>query len=866
MKNLKISKKILSFILAFFLLHNPIIHAWQPSLNNTKERLDFLRGLDSAFGKKLLSNNISYKRNFLKTLEDMVEVHKQLGPEAYSLDINNVEQNSIEYWESLGTHDPAAKKALEEIKIQLLNDIKKLADTGILNPQENPRTLKGDLETIKKFSKEDKIFKQNTSAYLRLLPLLSKVNDLGGLNQFIENLNPLTLEDLYHLDPIRKLKSQIQELAKTPGLGSIDDQFIKFEREFINKAIQNATKVTTVDGQKIAPKSLILEEIPPSITPFRGCMGGDCSIASVPFYGLVKGVQIYWIKEGEKFIGYTVIAQATDSEGNKIPYVVTINGPAIHTQKVKKVLELIAVKENVQFLALPDFSENRALVNNDMLKEAMTSSDPKNAILTLPTGMKKVSTFQDAQNTGYTNYYKPEDISKAIIASLTSLDTHPETTRRVVKSIRVQSGFLPPKADAEMEFLERCIFAARTLDAASTKNSDLEEESQRRGEVLRALKVTEEQYEATRILLSLDPLKGPYRIEHKPLDEIRYQKINKELGLSLAQILPYLKIPSGYFIGDEQYADPDLDKVSLIGLKNSPIVSEEEWNRLIRPLYDEDISNLRNKILSANLASNTHSIIDLSMSLMGFLNQPSIENYLGEVTKLAGQLAKINPDFMYSSNGFGTEVFLKIKEQLFNGEKEPPPSLHLLWQELSVVAGLTKELPDTEEKQMAFLEGLLGKLNKSMPEYYQYAYQSIKNKRQSIFALASWIGHVGSPKLKALAHKIYISNYCFLDSNPTLWEKKPDENEMKNFTLEFKNLGDTIFKSTEENISDLKKFLKSLKSENCFKQFSQDVQVICDVKNQKDLECLPEGSALPNPSGNGVNEVIDQLNKTPKAH
>jgi len=577
-----------------FCLVSPAL-AWFPDIKSTEGRIRFLQSLDQSHKGSIFDTDFEYRANLLKTLREMEGVEEKLGDQARSLELKNSRQLSIQYTEELGSYD---QKAMAEVQSQLRFDGQKLSGLFI------GKTLSGDiskdLTELKNMNIKD--FKGIAASYVRLWPLLAE-SGAGTILEKINDLNPSILQSIYLGQPAQTLKAELTAKARERGFGEVEAIATQNTKVFLERQVNAAITRRNAQGKPLHPITLSLEEVPAAVTPFRGCVGGDCSHISIPYYGLVKGSHVYWVKENEKIKGYVIVASVQTDDHKTLPYIISFNGAGITKERVKKAIELIAKTEKSDEVIVPDFSKNHYIVNEDDIREAMipaSSAKVQKVQVKLPAGFQPVSEYQEQLRSGQ-NYYSPGNISAAVRARVKDL-TQPETTVSVseseaptryseVKSIGMENKTL----------LQRAIFGAQLLGTRLVTqrdpNSEVKSTPEEIRDVLSVLRITARQLEAAQTLIHFDAYRdSSVGVDPFPLDKERYDLIHGELGLSLDEMLEYFApefLPKSY--RKRPFTVKRLKRDSLINLKNeSPsLMSIAAWKKALTPYYEARIQDLK---------------------------------------------------------------------------------------------------------------------------------------------------------------------------------------------------------------------------------------------------------------------------------
>ncbi len=716
----------------------------EPDLSTALSRVAFLRSLDRLYGDKLFATHLDYRRNLMLTVENLNEVHHLLGAEAKPLAFNSVERLSISYFDSEGRVDPRAIKSIQDSLFHDLAVLRAAIKSGSdpLDFKKVLRDWKDSARSEKDVRKREEDFKKRVSSYLRAYPILKAAP--GNPESFLDSVKGDQLNEIYSQSNLEHLKNQVDELRVTPGLGVLGERWVQVKRDFIGKQIAKATTPVSTEGAHLFPKTLTLEEIPTAATPFRGIFGGDCSIASVPHYVLSRGVQAYWVKEGEKIKGYTVVIDATTPDGKKLPYILTISGPALHEHHAKKIMELIAKKSGVNDLILPNFFANDSLVNHPDIRQAMTSKSGIKMQVELPNGFSIVSKFQAKDHSGYHNYYNPNDISAAVMVSLESLDTLPQRTRgwKSISQVPIQ---LPSPKFSEMNLLQRALFAAQILD--DPKRSGVAEElspnsKTNQVDVLRQLNLTEAQHLAARIFLNLDRSQSSFgSADLAPLNKARYLIMRSELSVSLDDILNQRN----------QHPYSRSNDLESIYQSDPELLSEVEWDERFNPVREELFKQMMKTAMQGHLQWPV---------AFSFMSKVKSEPYWPKILDLVLQQ---------------TQTTGKLPQSMDFAEASQFPHFRGKWKAFVAALKLADHPFETEAEKMQF--------------FSECPYSKLRGLDQGafpelIYVALSEMDRSKEENLIRLARICYLDSFCHTKDYPSTLEVKRYNEGLSHFLKE----------------------------------------------------------------------------------
>ncbi|HMN67355.1 MAG TPA: hypothetical protein PKC28_02345, partial [Bdellovibrionales bacterium] len=287
--------------------------------------------------------NLSFRRNVLDTFSHIPEVRKALGENAQSLEIQPPQVLSVKYFAQEVQYD---ESRLSSFRRDRENDLKtlKLIPSGSITQQ--LRALKADKKSIKNL--------------LRVLPFLF---DSSGNARFtnwddraqatiaeaIRKSTPTDFENGYfdflreHIEPL------IEDLARERGMGEIRQFYQNFRQQFVEKEVRGLIRPTqSGSSEQNAQRVLSIESLPGSVAVARGCYGGDCSILSVPYYPLLRGVTVHFIRKSKDLRaqpdGYVVslkVRVGSGQDAKVLPYFLTINGASLTEADVRVAIALV---------------------------------------------------------------------------------------------------------------------------------------------------------------------------------------------------------------------------------------------------------------------------------------------------------------------------------------------------------------------------------------------------------------------------------------------------------------------------------------------------------------------------------------------
>lgn len=211
-------------------------------------------------------------------------------------------------------------------------------------------------------------------SYLYLVPLLydqsghallTDLSDSEDRALLLEKIQFLTGEQLYFN------YERMINLALSQAEGSSHDFIRSIKNQFVDKELRSKL----LSGNKATVLRFSLEEVDPLVALIRGAIGLDCTLKSVAFHALVRGVKVYWFRTShrmnESIAGYIFVVPVKFGE-HIIPHVVTINGPGVRPQHVEPLISAIGSLWNSASVALPEEVElYDGIVNQASIAEAM---------------------------------------------------------------------------------------------------------------------------------------------------------------------------------------------------------------------------------------------------------------------------------------------------------------------------------------------------------------------------------------------------------------------------------------------------------------------------------------------------------------
>ena len=288
----------------------------------------------------ITSSVTEYRGSMFDALDRVPQIMEVLGEQGAPIGLPTVENLYSTIYQ--GANLVENTEAIESLKNQLLET----AEMGLFSNLEIAlKEIGGDKQKLKDFFRilpfayryDGSREHSNISALKTELEHLKRVNIMNGFQDVLPN----------HL---AKVLYSIQSFPESEY-----EDFFKSGGEF-NKALQRISVLKDPDsGQVIKRKALSIEPIPALGSIFRSCFGIDCSLTSVPYFGLEKKTKVFLIRESTSHedapIGYLLSTLVSvDGIEYEIPYIITINGPKLGKKK-----SLIAIDLYRQAFGFKDF-------------------------------------------------------------------------------------------------------------------------------------------------------------------------------------------------------------------------------------------------------------------------------------------------------------------------------------------------------------------------------------------------------------------------------------------------------------------------------------------------------------------------------
>ncbi len=505
-------------------------YKWTPQLDTIHGRVELLMSIMQRH-PHFVTANLNFKRNVLDTFSQIPEVRKALGENAQSLEIQPPQVLSVKYFAQKVQYD---ESRLSSFRRDRENDLMTLRLIPSGNITQQLRALKDDMNSIK--------------TLFRVLPFLF---DSSGNARFtnwddrakatiaetIRKSTPSDFENAY-FDFLREhIEPQIEDLIRERGMDKIRQVYQNFRQQFVEKGVRGLIRPTqSGSSEQNAQRVLSIESLPASVSVARGCYGGDCSILSVPYYPLLRGVTVHFIRKSKDIDtqpdGYVLSVKVRVESGKEtqvLPYFLTVNGARLSEADVRVAIALVKQSDpdyaTSSQVAFPDWSQkpNLSLVNWYHSHRAMRLEKGQAKRVSLPQGWRKLVEYHNLNNqTGYTNYYGDSSIVTAMVGEFSprvQFNGAIENTR-----LR-QPGYLKPSRVVDMSPLERAIVAGQALQDSTDGNRSTQ------SQLFQVLQVSEGEVRAALPLLQVSPSQG--------LTLAQYRDLERQFGFGLRNVLAF---------------------------------------------------------------------------------------------------------------------------------------------------------------------------------------------------------------------------------------------------------------------------------------------------------------------------------------
>lgn len=396
------------------------------------------------------ASNIDYNRNFVEILlnqynaESAVQTHmKELRPE-------KTLRQGIRYQQHADAAYDSAR--LKRLLLSLRSDYQPLNDHfgGQFH------SIEADLTQLK----QSENFSNLAKKLIRISPLLYSASGEALPACYLnsgQQAEPEILQTLYYDTFKAHLSRLIIRLSRRRGYGEIHQFVSNVNNQFIPRELIPATTRYTSNSQAIVERRLVLEEVPPLYAPLRGALAADCSMLTVPYFGILKNTRTFWIyrnaAKNSKPDGYLFIAEITLDNGIIAPYVITINGPRLDQPDCHAIFYLLGSLYHTQHLLVADVRKAPHLINSPRIDNAMASLSGENIKVKLPEGWQAVSSWP-INTIAYENFYEATRLTRPKQVKTEKLTLF---APKVEKALH--ADFYPPKQIKEVKLLNRALLA-----------------------------------------------------------------------------------------------------------------------------------------------------------------------------------------------------------------------------------------------------------------------------------------------------------------------------------------------------------------------------------------------------------------------
>lgn len=338
------------------------------NLTQSSEILNLLLPLIKRFPSFPTANAL-YNRNFVSVFRAAIERLRAQGQSVQSSHTEQLTCCHIHFSESVtGRHDQdklqALNKLLTEEAANLKRHLKKL------------KSIEQDLVYLKNL---DDRFDHNSKKLIRLAPFLydqngKAINAAGLIHFSCKHYSPTEIQNVFDDHFRLYLAPIIENVAKKKGFGQLQKITNNTLNQFIPKHVLTATQIYNATQEKVASRHILLEEVPALYSTLRGAVAKDCSMVSVPFYGLLKQVRVFWIFKSQNSQGVPegyVLLLENEHNNSIMPCVLTINGPNLTQSDVHAVFKALAEIYNTETITVADWNYTKFLVNYSPIREAL---------------------------------------------------------------------------------------------------------------------------------------------------------------------------------------------------------------------------------------------------------------------------------------------------------------------------------------------------------------------------------------------------------------------------------------------------------------------------------------------------------------
>ncbi|MGA0164635.1 MAG: hypothetical protein ACO3LE_10410, partial [Bdellovibrionota bacterium] len=403
--------------------------SWTAEVTTASDRLNLLMSLLDRH-PYIVAENLAYDRNLLEVYSQVPEVLEALGENASSLETTPPRVHRLHYVSSgEARYDEEALSSFREARVKDVESLS-LVDGGNIATQirhfkETSRDADGNFK--------EKNFRKQIRRFLQVMPLLF---DSSGEPRFqkwqeekediaekIRALSPTEIEGRYGDLLKAHLSHLIEEISKQKGFGQVQEWFRGLQNNFLEKEVRKALTPLKSDAD-VQERFLSLESLPAWVSIVRGCYGGDCSIRTMPYYPLVKGVRVHFIRKShdlsEHPSGYA-FSVPVKVDGRDVPYILTINGATLTEVDVEMAVRSIAEEFGSNEVVLPDFKNHEYLVNWEAARSGMTHERREKVVVEFPPGWSAMDAYMRNHRISE-NFYLESSIEGAYLSRLAASD------------------------------------------------------------------------------------------------------------------------------------------------------------------------------------------------------------------------------------------------------------------------------------------------------------------------------------------------------------------------------------------------------------------------------------------------------------
>lgn len=430
----------------------------------------------------IIASNLEFKRNPIDNYQDVSSLLKRLGENAASTDIGPTEFISSEYSSQTGLDYSQAK--IKELKDQLSGD----KNLGLLE-----KLLTGDVFLTSLKNDISRIQDANgLKALFRLLPFLydtqtgeanikgGRVTQISILWQWIESATASDLENRYG----DMMDEHYEKLVKEQLKEADYKVFRDINQGFAKNVVIKEKLAKYVGDKKAKVRKLAIQVMPNLIGVIRGSFGKDCSNLSADKFALHKKAKPMWIWQGEPNMacpdGYVFVVEATTSQGEKLPYLITPNAPFLNEADTVELMRMIAfLWERDQQKTDPNYKLERMIVADfdyqkdpqgkginyyltnypsirNGIQNYVAANQGQNDTVSLPEGWELLEKYM-GEHSRYVNYYARERLQHAVVVPL-------KPTENVQKDkIKTRLLYQEKRDIPKMPLLERALLGAYAL-------------------------------------------------------------------------------------------------------------------------------------------------------------------------------------------------------------------------------------------------------------------------------------------------------------------------------------------------------------------------------------------------------------------